>query len=87
MSCCRHAYDVFLASNDLLDINPFVLNALFLYLLKTPESRKVFYCFQGVEKGCTGNKWVKALKSITGHNKCLAFEHDTSQITGDSKYY
>ena len=42
MSCCRHAYDVFLASNDLLDINPFVLNARFLYLLKTPESRKIF---------------------------------------------
>ena len=26
--------------------------------LKTSENRKVF-CFQGVEKGCIGNEWVK----------------------------
>ena len=38
-------------------INPFVHNAPFLYLLKT-ENRKVFWCFQGVEKGCIGNEWV-----------------------------
>ena len=42
----------------LLLINPFVSNALFLYLLKTSENRKVFWCFQGAEKGCIGNKWV-----------------------------
>ena len=41
------------------NINPFVPNALFLYPLKTSENRKVFWCFQGVEKGCIGNKWVK----------------------------
>ena len=28
--------------------------------LKTSENRNVFWCFQGVEKGCIGNKWVKA---------------------------
>ena len=38
--------------------NPFVPNALFLYPLKTSENHKVFWCFQGVEKGCIGNKWA-----------------------------
>ena len=32
--------------------NPFVPNAPFLYPLKTSEN----LCFQGVEKGCVGNK-------------------------------
>ena len=40
-------------------INPFVSNTPFLYPLKALENRKVFWCFQGVEKGCIGNKWVK----------------------------
>ena len=39
-------------------VNPFVPNAPFLYPLKTSENRKVFWCFQGVEKGCIGNKRV-----------------------------
>ena len=39
--------------------NPFVLNAPFLYPLKASEKRKVFWCFQGVEKRCIGNEWVK----------------------------
>ena len=33
-------------------------NALFLSPLKTPEYRKVFGCFQGLEKGCIKYKWV-----------------------------
>ena len=33
-------------------LNPFVPNAPFLYPLKISEIRKVFWCFQGVEKGC-----------------------------------
>ena len=37
--------------------NPFVLNAPFLYPLKTSESRKVFRFFREVEKGCVGNDW------------------------------
>ena len=41
-------------------INSFVPNTAFLYPLKTSENHKVF-CFQEVEKGCTGNKWVKVL--------------------------
>ena len=38
---------------------PFVTNATFLYPLKTSENLKVFSCFKEVEKGCTGNEWVK----------------------------
>ena len=38
--------------------NPFVPNASFLYPLKTEENLTVFWCFQGVEKGCIGNEWV-----------------------------
>ena len=45
-------YDIFLL------INPFVPNAPFLYPLKTSENGKAFWCFQEIEKGCTGNKWV-----------------------------
>ena len=32
-------------------INPFIPNLPILYPLKTSENRKVFWCFQGVEKG------------------------------------
>ena len=39
-------------------INPFVPNAPFLYPLKKSENLKVFRCFQGVQKGYIGNKWV-----------------------------
>ena len=39
-------------------INPFVPNTPFLYSLKTSENRKVFWCFQEVEKGSTGNMWL-----------------------------
>ena len=39
-------------------INPFVPNAPFVYPLKTSENCKVFWCFQGVKKGCIGNVWV-----------------------------
>ena len=37
-------------------INSFVPSALFLYPLEISDH---FWCFQGVEKGCTGKKWVK----------------------------
>ena len=40
-------------------INPFVPNAPFLYPLRTLEILMVFWCFQGVENRCIGNKWVK----------------------------
>ena len=47
------------AGENLLHLHPFAPNAPFLYLLKTLENRKVFLCFQGVEKGCIGNKSVE----------------------------
>ena len=40
-------------------INPFVPNWPFLYPLKTSENRKVFWCFQEIEKGRIGKEWVK----------------------------
>ena len=36
----------------------FVPNGPFLYSLKISESFTIFWCFQGVEKGCIGNKRV-----------------------------
>ena len=40
--------------------NPFVPNETFLYSLKT-ENFTIFWCFQGADKGCIGNKWVKEI--------------------------
>ena len=40
-------------------INPFIPITSFLYPLKTAENLRVFLCFQGVEKRCIGNKWIK----------------------------
>ena len=37
-------------------INPFVPNALFLYPLKTSENCKIFWYFQGVQKGYIGKE-------------------------------
>ena len=42
-------------------LNPFIHNALFLYPLKTTEKLRVFWCFQGEERGCIGNKWATYL--------------------------
>ena len=39
--------------------NPFVPNAPFLYPLKASENRKVFWCFQGVQKGFIGKHGVR----------------------------
>ena len=41
-------------------VNTFAPNVPFLYPLKTLENHTIFWCFQGVQKGCIGNKWVKA---------------------------
>ena len=49
--------------------NPFVPNAPFLYPLKTSEHGKVFWCFQGVEKGYIGTKWVKTSKRFTRYKQ------------------
>ena len=53
-------------------LNPFVPNAPFLYSPKTSENRKVFLCFQGVEKGCTENKRIKLKPSTTFLNILLS---------------
>ena len=45
--------------SELFFLNAFVPNAPFLYPLKTSENRPVFWYFQGVEKGCIGDEWVK----------------------------
>ena len=53
-------------------VNPFVPNAPFLYPLNTSENRKVFSCFQGVEKGYIGNEWVQWIKwEHCDFNSCL----------------
>ena len=44
--------------HSLLFFNSFIPNASFLNPLKTSENLTVFWCFQAVEKGCIGNKWV-----------------------------
>ena len=43
--------------------NLFILSAPFLYLLKTSENSKVFWCFQGLEKECISNEWDKLLQA------------------------
>ena len=56
-----------------------LLNHLFpfaLYALKISENSEVF-CFQGVEKGYTWNKWVNLTQSITG-------KHSRDQTTASS---
>ena len=54
-----------LANNTLslpsLLFNPFVPNAPILYPLKTSENLTVLWCFQGVEKECIWNEWVKEI--------------------------
>ena len=44
-------------------INPFVPSSSFLYPLKTSENLTVFWCFQGVEKGCIGMNGLSWLKN------------------------
>ena len=52
------------------EVNQFVSNATFLYPVKHQRTVKVFWCFQGVEKGYIGNKWVNiGLKLDTLHKK------------------
>ena len=41
--------------------NAFVPKTPFLYPLETSENRKIFWCFQGVEKESIGSEWVKWL--------------------------
>ena len=45
-------------------LNQVLPNAPFLYTLKTSENLTVFWCFQGIEKGCTRYRWVEHLLRI-----------------------
>ena len=45
-------------------LNPFVPNAPFYYPLNTSENLPVFWCIQGEEKGCIGNKWVNQIPFV-----------------------
>ena len=62
-----HLYsDVFRVTRSVLVkiqiiFNLFIFSAPFIYPLKIPENLTVFGCFQWVEKGYIGNKWVKLL--------------------------
>ena len=40
-------------------VDPFVSNAPFLYPLKTSENLTIFQFFQGIEKRCIENEWIK----------------------------
>ena len=52
-------------SRNVASLNTFVPNAPFLYPLKTIESLMVFWCFQGMAKGCIGNELVRRDEFIT----------------------
>ena len=41
--------------------NQLIPNAPFLYPLKTSENGKIYWYFQGVEKGNIRNKWVNLI--------------------------
>ena len=41
-----------------VSFNPVISNAPFLYPLKTLQKPYGFLCFQRVEKGCIGDRWV-----------------------------
>ena len=51
--------------------DPFVPKGPFLYPLKISEDLMVFWCFQGVEKRCTGNKWVNSDKNLWKARCCF----------------
>ena len=55
----KYASEMQMQSLQWLDNWPiFSQGTLSLLLLKILENCKVFWCFQGVEKGCMGNKWI-----------------------------
>ena len=57
----RRITSLFVALVLLLAFNPFVPNAPFLYTLETSENLTVFWCFQGVDKGCFGSEWINRI--------------------------
>ena len=55
-----------------------------IFLLNPFAHRKVFWCFQGVEKGCIGNKWVNSvfLKSGNETNVALRDSNIVAELLG-----
>ena len=51
-------YTIIMISSLILLNSP---NATCLYSLKTSENLKVFWCFQGIQKGYIESKWVKKI--------------------------
>ena len=64
-------------------INPICSQCTLFYPLKTSENRKVFWCFQRTEKGCTVNKLIKPY-FLVGPMPCVLtianFQHATRRI-------
>ena len=58
------------------EMNLFIPSAPFLYSLKTPENRKVFWYFHGLEKVYIENKWAKQNCSF---NSVLSNRHKTDK--------
>ena len=54
-------------------LNPFVPNVPFLYPPENIGKAYVFLMFSGVEKGCTGNEWVKTLAEIVATSSLLTW--------------
>ena len=65
--------------------NPFVPNGPFLYPLKTSENLAVFWCFQGVKKGCIGNEWFKVNIYHSSCKKYIYMKKDCYLLGIDSK--
>ena len=66
-------------------LNPFVPSAPFLYLLKTSEKRKIFWCFQGVEERCIWKEWVKMMiKTNRNIHGCFDYEKTTTLLYNSS---
>ena len=71
--------------HQLFNFNPFVSNALFLYPLKIPKNRKVFWRFQEVEKWCTGIKWVDMI--LTWRNPINIDTQSNSEVYSNPVKY
>ena len=92
---CLRNYLILFFVSDLLVFNPFVPNVPFLYSQKALENRKVFWCFQGVEKSCIGNEWVN-VKVLKANNEktyksshqyiLLIMSHQPADFVGDGSW-
>ena len=65
-------------------INPFAPNAPFSTSLKTSENLTVFWYFQGVEKGCIGNEYVKKYL-VTGLSIPILSKYDLNAAVYEVK--